>query len=184
MGYQGCSLGNAAAAASSSSNSSRSGNGNGGLGDSEGERYGLDPFLANYEGVGGEPYVPRPIVSVHVRQGDKGFEMQLFSFYAYMFMANRIRRGFPGVRYVWLGTEMQHGDAGEEGGEGGAGERVGSMQVRGEALAVFLLCPRVHGQSRAARISCRAIRMGQQRDAGKGGRGLPCPQHENAYCWV
>ncbi|CAI5461172.1 unnamed protein product [Closterium sp. Yama58-4] len=89
------------------SRSSSSRSGSGGLGDLEGERYGWDPYLANYEGVGGEPYIPRPIVSVHVRQGDKGFEMQLFSFYAVMFMANRVRRGFPNVRYAWLSTEMQ-----------------------------------------------------------------------------
>ncbi|CAI7807365.1 unnamed protein product [Closterium sp. NIES-54] len=113
IGYQGCSLGDGTAAAaaaadfSSSSSSSSSSSRSGGLGDSEGEQYGWDPYLANYEGVGGEPYVPRPIVSVHVRQGDKTHEMRLFSFYAFMFMANRIRRENPSVRYVWLSTEMQ-----------------------------------------------------------------------------
>ncbi|CAI5475157.1 unnamed protein product, partial [Closterium sp. Yama58-4] len=45
-----------------------------------------------YEGVGGEPYIPRPIVSMHVRQGDKAGEMRLISFPSFMFMANRLRR--------------------------------------------------------------------------------------------
>ncbi|CAI5472437.1 unnamed protein product [Closterium sp. Yama58-4] len=102
LGYQGCSLGSATVAFNSSS-SSRSR----GLGDLEGEQYGWDPYLANYVGVGGDPYVPRPIISVHVRQGDKSFEMRLFSFYAVMFMANRVRRENPSMRYVWLSTEMQ-----------------------------------------------------------------------------
>ncbi|CAI5989486.1 unnamed protein product [Closterium sp. NIES-64] len=112
-------LGNATGAAnssrSSSSSSSSTSSRSGGLGDLEGEQYGWDPYLANYEGVGAELYVPRPIVSVHVRQGDKSIEMRLFSFYAVMFMANRIRRGFPTVRYAWLSTEMQVGENGEGG---------------------------------------------------------------------
>ncbi|CAI5985721.1 unnamed protein product [Closterium sp. NIES-65] len=56
---------------------------------------------------GAEPYVPRPIVSVHVRQGDKGSEMQLNSFAAFMFFAYRLRRVEPELRHVWLSTEMQ-----------------------------------------------------------------------------
>ncbi|GJP48904.1 hypothetical protein CLOM_g13609 [Closterium sp. NIES-68] len=58
-------------------------------------------------GVGGEVYMPRPIVSVHVRQGDKAFEMRVFSFPAFLFMANRIRRLDPALHNVWLSTEMQ-----------------------------------------------------------------------------
>ncbi|CAI5973313.1 unnamed protein product [Closterium sp. NIES-64] len=100
-------LGSATAAANSSRSSSSSSSSSRALGDVEGERYGWDPYLANYEGLGRKPYVPRPIVSVHVRQGDKSFEMRLFSFYSLMFMANRVRRAFPAVRYVWLSTEMQ-----------------------------------------------------------------------------
>ncbi|CAI5994218.1 unnamed protein product [Closterium sp. NIES-65] len=57
--------------------------------------------------LGAEPYVPRPIVSVHVRQGDKGSEMQLNSFAAFMFFAYRLRRVEPELRHVWLSTEMQ-----------------------------------------------------------------------------
>ncbi|CAI5484289.1 unnamed protein product, partial [Closterium sp. Yama58-4] len=60
-----------------------------------------------YEGVGGEPYIPRPIVSMHVRQGDKAGEMRLISFPSFMFMANRLRRRVPFLKYVWLSTEMQ-----------------------------------------------------------------------------
>ncbi|CAI5965578.1 unnamed protein product [Closterium sp. NIES-64] len=60
-----------------------------------------------YEGVGGEPYIPRPIVSMHVRQGDKAGEMRLISFPSFMFMANRLRRRAPFLKYVWLSTEMQ-----------------------------------------------------------------------------
>ncbi|CAI5949816.1 unnamed protein product [Closterium sp. NIES-65] len=60
-----------------------------------------------YEGVGGEPYIPRPIVSMHVRQGDKAREMQLTSFPSFVFMANRLRRRIPHLKYVWLSTEMQ-----------------------------------------------------------------------------
>ncbi|CAI6002764.1 unnamed protein product [Closterium sp. NIES-64] len=135
------------------------------------EQYGWDAYLANYEGVGGEPYVPRPIVSVHVRQGDKGIEMQLFSFYAFMFMANRIRRGFPGVRYAWLSTEMQvrRGEKGVQGrggcrGEGGAGERwvQGRGGCRGEAVA---------GERRLqGRGGCRGeAGAGERRVQGRGG---------------
>ncbi|CAI5470482.1 unnamed protein product [Closterium sp. Yama58-4] len=60
-----------------------------------------------YEGVGGEPYIPRPSVSMHVRQGDKAGEMRLISFPSFMFMANRLRRRVPFLKYVWLSTEMQ-----------------------------------------------------------------------------
>ncbi|CAI5966613.1 unnamed protein product [Closterium sp. NIES-64] len=54
-----------------------------------------------------EPYIPRPIVSMHVRQGDKAGEMRLISFPSFMFMANRLRRRAPFLKYVWLSTEMQ-----------------------------------------------------------------------------
>ncbi|CAI5469848.1 unnamed protein product [Closterium sp. Yama58-4] len=57
--------------------------------------------------LGIEPYVPRPIVSMHVRQGDKGSEMQLNSFAAFMFFTYRLRRADPDVKHVWLSTEMQ-----------------------------------------------------------------------------
>ncbi|CAI7893619.1 unnamed protein product [Closterium sp. NIES-54] len=60
-----------------------------------------------YASVGGEPFVMRPIVSVHVRQSDKGTEMRLSSFATHMFFAHRLRRFVPDLRYVWLNTEME-----------------------------------------------------------------------------
>jgi len=59
--------------------------------------------------VGGEAYVPRPLVSVHVRQGDKGREMKLHSFDAFMWAAASLRLQMPGLTHVWLSTEMQVG---------------------------------------------------------------------------
>ena len=49
-----------------------------------------------------EAYMPRPIVSIHVRQGDKAKEMQLFSFAAHMWMAERLRFHVPNLDHVWL----------------------------------------------------------------------------------
>ncbi|CAI5487063.1 unnamed protein product [Closterium sp. Naga37s-1] len=57
--------------------------------------------------VGGAVHMPRPVVSVHVRQGDKAREMRLFSFFAFMHRANRLRRLDPNLKAVWLSTEMQ-----------------------------------------------------------------------------
>eukprot|EP00271_Cylindrocystis_brebissonii_P004167 TRINITY_DN15717_c0_g3_i1.p1 TRINITY_DN15717_c0_g3~~TRINITY_DN15717_c0_g3_i1.p1 ORF type:complete len:535 (-),score=79.61 TRINITY_DN15717_c0_g3_i1:220-1824(-) len=54
------------------------------------------------------PYLPRPMVSIHVRQGDKGIEMRLFSLPSHMWLAERLRRRDPGLTNVWLSTEMQH----------------------------------------------------------------------------
>ena len=54
-----------------------------------------------------EPYMPRPIVSIHVRQGDKAVEMRLFSFAAHMWMAERLRFHVPNLDHVWLSTEME-----------------------------------------------------------------------------
>ncbi|CAI5474569.1 unnamed protein product [Closterium sp. Yama58-4] len=60
-----------------------------------------------YAAVGGEPFVMRPIVSVHVRQSDKGTEMRLSPLATHMFFAHRLRRYVPDLRYVWLNTEME-----------------------------------------------------------------------------
>ena len=57
--------------------------------------------------IEGEPFMPRPIVSLHVRQGDKAKEMQLFSFAAHMWMAERLRFHVPNLQTIWLSTEMQ-----------------------------------------------------------------------------
>ncbi|GAQ87077.1 hypothetical protein KFL_003290140 [Klebsormidium nitens] len=58
-------------------------------------------------GSGLAPYFPRPMLSIHVRQGDKGIEMRLFDFGSYMAQAERIRRHDPSVKTIWLSTEMQ-----------------------------------------------------------------------------
>lgn len=54
-----------------------------------------------------KPWVPRPLLSIHVRLGDKAAEMNLVSFQGYMNLAQRIRRHFPDVENIWLSTEMQ-----------------------------------------------------------------------------
>eukprot|EP00850_Spirogloea_muscicola_P015392 SM000117S25512 [mRNA] locus=s117:217810:219589:- [translate_table: standard] len=56
---------------------------------------------------GSEAYMPRPIVSVHVRQGDKWLEANLFSLHAYMWLANRLRFHAPDLQHVWLSTESE-----------------------------------------------------------------------------
>ncbi|CAI5481252.1 unnamed protein product [Closterium sp. Yama58-4] len=71
----------------------------------EGEEVGDEDEV--YRRVGGEVYMPRPVVSVHVRQGDKQKEMRLSSFRAYMLHVQRLRLRVPDVHYVWLSTEMQ-----------------------------------------------------------------------------
>ncbi|CAI5997580.1 unnamed protein product [Closterium sp. NIES-65] len=53
------------------------------------------------------PYVPRPLLSMHVRAGDKGSEMELFPMAAYMVLAARVRMKDPSLHHVWLSTEMQ-----------------------------------------------------------------------------
>ncbi|XP_024543179.1 uncharacterized protein LOC9660872 isoform X4 [Selaginella moellendorffii] len=54
------------------------------------------------------PWMPQPLLSIHVRQGDKAREMEVVSFDEYMKLANVLRRRFPHVRNVWLSTEMQN----------------------------------------------------------------------------
>lgn len=54
-----------------------------------------------------EPYIPRPIISLHLRQGDKAREMNLFSLQSCMWLAYRIRRLVPAASHIWLSTEMQ-----------------------------------------------------------------------------
>ncbi|CAN6170236.1 unnamed protein product [Urochloa humidicola] len=53
------------------------------------------------------PYLPRPLLSVHVRMGDKACEMSVVGFNRYMELAGRLRRRFPDVKNIWLSTEMQ-----------------------------------------------------------------------------
>jgi hypothetical protein len=54
-----------------------------------------------------KPWAPRPLLSIHVRLGDKRREMHLYSFKVYMHLARRLQRQFPDVKNVWLSTEMQ-----------------------------------------------------------------------------
>jgi hypothetical protein len=54
-----------------------------------------------------KPWVPRPILSIHVRIGDKRKEMPLFPLKTYMILAKRIQKTFPNTQRVWLSTEMQ-----------------------------------------------------------------------------
>ncbi|CAI5520859.1 unnamed protein product [Closterium sp. Naga37s-1] len=64
-----------------------------------------------YASLGGEPFVMRPIVSVHVRQSDKGTEMRLSPLATHMFFVHRLRRHVPDLRLCgstprWRCVEM------------------------------------------------------------------------------
>ena len=54
-----------------------------------------------------KPWAPRPLLSMHVRMGDKACEMKVVEFEEYMQLADRIRRHFPNLNNIWLSTEMQ-----------------------------------------------------------------------------
>eukprot|EP00850_Spirogloea_muscicola_P001268 SM000004S15138 [mRNA] locus=s4:1409508:1411673:- [translate_table: standard] len=54
-----------------------------------------------------EAYIPRPIASIHVRQGDKGIEMKLSAFQSFLWAAERVRYHIPNLHTVWLSTEQQ-----------------------------------------------------------------------------
>lgn len=56
-----------------------------------------------------KPWMPRPLLSMHVRMGDKACEMKVVEFEEYMSLADRIRKRFPQLNSVWLSTEMQVG---------------------------------------------------------------------------
>ena len=53
------------------------------------------------------PWIPRPLLSMHVRMGDKACEMKVVGFESYMQLANRVREHFPNLNSIWLSTEMQ-----------------------------------------------------------------------------
>ncbi|XP_045795025.1 uncharacterized protein LOC123889645 isoform X2 [Trifolium pratense] len=53
------------------------------------------------------PWVPRPLLSMHVRMGDKACEMRVVEFEEYIQLADRIRSHFPNLNSIWLSTEMQ-----------------------------------------------------------------------------
>ncbi|KAH7839955.1 hypothetical protein Vadar_010642 [Vaccinium darrowii] len=54
-----------------------------------------------------KPWMPRPLLSMHVRMGDKAREMKIVEFEEYMNLAERIRKRFPYLNSIWLSTEMQ-----------------------------------------------------------------------------
>ncbi|CAL1356749.1 unnamed protein product [Linum trigynum] len=54
-----------------------------------------------------KPWIPRPLLSMHVRMGDKACEMKLVEFEGYVRLADRIRQRFPHLDRVWLSTEME-----------------------------------------------------------------------------
>lgn len=54
-----------------------------------------------------KPWVPRPLLSMHVRIGDKACEMKVAEFEEYMELADQIRSHFPNLNSIWLSTEMQ-----------------------------------------------------------------------------
>ncbi|GAB4855346.1 hypothetical protein Ancab_023967 [Ancistrocladus abbreviatus] len=63
--------------------------------------------LEKYVWSSHKPWIPRPILSVHVRMGDKACEMKVVGFEEYMNLAERIRKRFPQLNRIWLSTEMQ-----------------------------------------------------------------------------
>ncbi|EFJ07959.1 hypothetical protein SELMODRAFT_448238 [Selaginella moellendorffii] len=72
--------------------------------DFSGDQWNLVPSL---EKQSCRPWMPRPMVSIHVRQEDKGREMEIIPFHEYMKLANSLCRRFPDVKSVWLSTEME-----------------------------------------------------------------------------
>lgn len=54
-----------------------------------------------------QAWIPRPLLSMHVRMGDKACEMKVVEFKEYMRLADRIRKQFPNLKSIWLSTEMQ-----------------------------------------------------------------------------
>lgn len=67
------------------------------------ERSDIDEYVWSNHGA----WVPRPLLSMHVRMGDKACEMKIVEFEEYMNLADRIRNRFPQLKSVWLSTEMQ-----------------------------------------------------------------------------
>ncbi|XP_072995991.1 uncharacterized protein [Typha latifolia] len=53
-----------------------------------------------------KPWMPRPLLSMHVRMGDKACEMKVVGFANYMDLADRIKERFPTLQNIWLSTEM------------------------------------------------------------------------------
>lgn len=66
-------------------------------------RYDIEKFVWSSH----KPWIPRPLLIMHVRMGDKACEMKVVGFEEYMQLAERIRRTFPELKSIWLSTEMQ-----------------------------------------------------------------------------
>ncbi|KAK2968294.1 hypothetical protein RJ640_016226 [Escallonia rubra] len=54
-----------------------------------------------------KPWIPKPLLSMHVRMGDKACEMNVVEFAEYMRLATRVGKRFPHLKTIWLSTEMQ-----------------------------------------------------------------------------
>ena len=54
-----------------------------------------------------KPWIPRPLLSMHVRMGDIASEMEVVQFGSYMELADQVRKHFPNLDSIWLSTEMQ-----------------------------------------------------------------------------
>ncbi|EES07728.2 hypothetical protein BDA96_04G363800 [Sorghum bicolor] len=54
-----------------------------------------------------KPYLPQPLLSMHIRMGDKACEMVVVGFEEYMELAGNLRKRFPSLKNIWLSTEMQ-----------------------------------------------------------------------------
>ncbi|WOL12928.1 hypothetical protein Cni_G21697 [Canna indica] len=54
-----------------------------------------------------KPWTPRPLLSLHVRMGDKACEMKVVGFEHYIQLAEKMRKRFPDLNSIWLSTEMQ-----------------------------------------------------------------------------
>ncbi|KAL2942717.1 Shikimate dehydrogenase (NADP(+)) [Bienertia sinuspersici] len=66
-----------------------------------------DTDIEKYVWANHKAWIPRPLLSMHVRMGDKACEMKVVEFKEYMRLASRIRKQFPNLKSIWLSTEMQ-----------------------------------------------------------------------------
>ncbi|XP_052184826.1 uncharacterized protein LOC127796628 [Diospyros lotus] len=63
--------------------------------------------MENFVWSNHKPWLPRPLLSMHVRMGDKACEMKVVEFEEYVSLADRIRKHFPHLDSIWISTEMQ-----------------------------------------------------------------------------
>ncbi|CAI7889537.1 unnamed protein product [Closterium sp. NIES-53] len=98
-----CNGTSSSSSSSSSSSGGGDGSGSGSTGDTGGDEWGAKLHSA----VHGEPFIPRPYLSAHVRLSDKDSEMALRFFPSFLFFAYKIRAHVPNLHHVWLSSEMQ-----------------------------------------------------------------------------